>query len=601
VSHAVPVQPDLAPPVPPDPPRPSVLRVWLLLALVIVIVLPPLFAGLGLNRVLRVMEDISLVSSQETFLRMHGGTGVPAEPNAWLMPTWNGRPRIVKPPMLVWMNLAAWSDLSPQTSTPDQLLFRARVVAMVMSCLMLAGVFWIGVMLGDEKLGVMAALMAGTNWFVQRQSVTAAYDIHMTAWATLAFAAALAAMRPVQSNGLAPCRTGSLRGYLLWVLAALFLVFAWLVKGLLAMAIVLLPLAAILVYRRAWRKHLPGLATLILLTLMLGVPWFVFAFRVSPHTLDTLVTEYGADRSEFQPPWYYLGLLGLVLPWSVWLAAGLAHPFFEKSRDARVPRLIPWLWFLVLFVMFSIPAAKQQRYILPVIPAAALLGAFVLWDHGRAAGRGTPDRGGLIWMQLHWAGIATASISLPLLLAMQEQWFKRPIAASLSPQMALLLGVAALALALAGWWNHYRGRVFVAAVICAVWMSMVSCVWWERYTAQPREITVLADEAESIAPLIADGKAYYLAFAPDPPALPAESLSRNKEFLFYTRRMFPPLSGEPNLRGVAHVARASGEPLYVIADTNPTHDILMSRAGFEAIRDFRTSMTRTRRLWRLER
>src|SRR4051812_41179269 len=78
----------------------------------------------GLPNPERSMERICMATSQETWIRQRTG-----EPNAWMTPTIaGGALRVRKPPLLVWLNMAAWSDLDPETASVVQLTFRARVV-----------------------------------------------------------------------------------------------------------------------------------------------------------------------------------------------------------------------------------------------------------------------------------------------------------------------------------------------------------------------------------------------------------------------------------------------------------------------------------------
>lgn len=75
------------------------------------------------------MAKIALASSQEALARNSGHTDVltesrkpvtettlPHDAWAWLVPSWNGRARVNKPPLLVWINLLAWSGLDPATA-----------------------------------------------------------------------------------------------------------------------------------------------------------------------------------------------------------------------------------------------------------------------------------------------------------------------------------------------------------------------------------------------------------------------------------------------------------------------------------------------------
>ncbi len=85
-------------------------RDLVLLLLILSASLAPMLVQLGLRGPRGWMESVVVLSSQETWLRQHAG-----ESQAWLIPTKNGVPRIVKPPLVVWMNMLAWVDLDPES------------------------------------------------------------------------------------------------------------------------------------------------------------------------------------------------------------------------------------------------------------------------------------------------------------------------------------------------------------------------------------------------------------------------------------------------------------------------------------------------------
>src|SRR5688572_4939857 len=84
------------------------------LAAIMALSLPALLIDLGRLAPRSWMEGIALLSSRETWKRQHAG-----ESHAWLTPTVNGSPRLRKPPMLIWLNMLAWSDLDPATAPAE--------------------------------------------------------------------------------------------------------------------------------------------------------------------------------------------------------------------------------------------------------------------------------------------------------------------------------------------------------------------------------------------------------------------------------------------------------------------------------------------------
>jgi hypothetical protein len=85
------------------------------------------------------------------------------------------------------------------------------------------------------------------------------------------------------------------------------------------------------------------------------------------------VTESFAHRS---PWWYYLPLLPLILfPWLVWprFWKGL---FSTGLRDNGIRFLLAWL--LLTLLGFSLVSGKQAKYLVPLVPAFALLVGYAL-------------------------------------------------------------------------------------------------------------------------------------------------------------------------------------------------------------------------------
>src|SRR5688572_26921600 len=178
--------------------RQSARRDWLVLGVILALTLPSLVLGLDVRLSTHTMENLAVVTSQETFLRLaeDPGTGL-------IVSTNDGQPRLEKPPMLVWLNLLAWSDLDPATATPQQLIFRARCVTVALSLMMLASIYLLGRSLGDWRFAALATMSIASTFFFQRQARTASYDMHYVAWTNAAVALGIWAMNPLGPAPLA--------------------------------------------------------------------------------------------------------------------------------------------------------------------------------------------------------------------------------------------------------------------------------------------------------------------------------------------------------------------------------------------------------------
>ena len=127
------------------------------------------------------MEDFNVESAIETV--RHGN---------WLIPTLADQIRMEKPPLVGW--ITAWGIMSS-----DSLAWGARWPSLVAACLMLVGVYDLGRVLSDWRLGLCGALVCGSTLIFLKFSREASYDIHLALWVTwtnVAFAAAWRYGRP---------------------------------------------------------------------------------------------------------------------------------------------------------------------------------------------------------------------------------------------------------------------------------------------------------------------------------------------------------------------------------------------------------------------
>ena len=111
-------------------------------------------------------------------------------------------------------------------------------------------------------------------------------------------------------------------------------------------------------------------------------PWLWGVTQVVPEFLHyVLVTETAARMAtkELQrtgPPWYFLPyLIGGAVPWS------LVAIFSWRSLKRR-DLLFVALWIAIPLIFFSISQSKRPQYILPLMPALALMVARI-WDVAR--------------------------------------------------------------------------------------------------------------------------------------------------------------------------------------------------------------------------
>jgi 4-amino-4-deoxy-L-arabinose transferase-like glycosyltransferase len=295
----------------------------------------------------------------------------------FLVPFKNGEPYSHKPPFLFWMFHAGWAlfgvnDWWPRLVMP---LFSAGALLLTYS---LARRLWpqhagLG---GQATLILVSALLWGLF------STAVMFDVMLAFWVLLGM------------HGVLIAADGKRQGFaLLGVAIGLGI----LTKG----PVILLNLLPITVLALWWNPGLywgrwfGGVLLAVLLGAVIALAWAIPAGMAGGEayrnaifwgqTADRMVDSFAHQR----PFWWYLPLLPLLLfPWFVWPGLWKALAHHRRSGLDRGTRFC-LAWMLPVFVAFSFISGKQPHYLLPLIPAFALLAARVLADR-RVLSTGLP-------------------------------------------------------------------------------------------------------------------------------------------------------------------------------------------------------------------
>ena len=88
--------------------------------------------------------------------------------------------------------------------------------------------------------------------------------------------------------------------------------------------------------------------------------------------------EYAAGSKPF---YYYFGVMFVYfLPFSAFIPLALAAPFYRIWEKKREAMFYLWLWFVAGIVIMSFCGGKRQHYILPLMPAMAVLAGIIIDD-----------------------------------------------------------------------------------------------------------------------------------------------------------------------------------------------------------------------------
>ncbi len=128
-----------------------------------------------------------------------------------------------------------------------------------------------------------------------------------------------------------------------------------------------------------WWGHLMGLA----LAAAIALPWPMYVLKHVPNASEMWkyesVGEMTGDNLENARPWFfYLPLLfQLSLPWTPLWIVGLILPFVRhRKRPSSFilhPSSFPLAWYVVVVIFFSCVHLKKAAYLLPAMPALALM------------------------------------------------------------------------------------------------------------------------------------------------------------------------------------------------------------------------------------
>ncbi len=374
--------------------------------------------------------------------------------NRWVTPTLEGRPWLEKPPLYYWLTIPVFR-MAGQSETAARL---GPALAALWTAFVL---YWLGGALWSRLAGLIGASALLTMVGFAAFGRSASTDMPMAACMTT-FLAVLAA---------AAVRDDEPRWKV--VVGYAFLGLAILAKGPVALILAGGIGACYWALRDRWdlrRWHpVAGLA----IALAVALPWFWLAFRQNGfgfilvffinHNLARYVTDI---HHHTQPFYYYVPvILGLIFPWTAWLLfsiPGSMPRVLRNWREWRPASLFLGCWILFPLLFFSISRSKLPGYVIPVLPAIALL----IGVKVRRLDRGEARHRGAAWPWLtHLCRPRSESVFLLVLRARYGAgWLP-----------GALIGVLTLLPALAGAVAALRGR-WRAAVAATTVQGLVSVI-----------------------------------------------------------------------------------------------------------------------------
>jgi 4-amino-4-deoxy-L-arabinose transferase-like glycosyltransferase len=124
----------------------------------------------------------------------------------------------------------------------------------------------------------------------------------------------------------------------------------------------------------------------------LTIPWYVLVILANDDYIDSFFGYHNVERftsvvNGHAAPWYLYFLVVLVgfAPWSICLPIAMARlKFWRRGFWQRQPRhthlgIYALFWFASIFIFFTIAVTKIPSYVLPLMPAAAIMVA-LFWS-----------------------------------------------------------------------------------------------------------------------------------------------------------------------------------------------------------------------------
>lgn len=357
-----------------------------------------------------------------------------------VVPTFQGQPRLVKPPLFHWIQSFLFRGLGA-----TELAARLPAVAATLGSILLVG--WIGRRRFGDLGGTWAAVIFASMPLVfvlgRTGTIDALLSVHVLAAVALDLAGPPDAKRSYRALSL-----GGLLGL------------AFLAKGPVGVA---LPLLVMLAGRTAaGREVLPSLGAWLYGSAAWAavvLPWgLAFLARIgTSQTGQTVRTEvlerYFSGTVHVEPFWYYAKVVAVgFLPWVGPLAIGFVRVWtLRKEPEARTARYLA-AGLLAGLVFLSLGYGKLPSYILPLAPLAALL---ITWELARESE--APERR-TVGPALLASSVAACAILLALASAYQLSGDQKTAATT----GAIVFGAGAI-FALHGAWVHRPQRVYGAA------------------------------------------------------------------------------------------------------------------------------------------
>lgn len=319
----------------------------------------------------------------------------------WITPYWNGQPRFDKPPLIYWLIGMGFKlyGMNEWTARLPSALLAISLTILGFHALLCFGkpcsenseedpnlpahkrMFWKSAWIGAPALALNPAWIAWGRTGVS--DMLLAGNIGM---AMLCFFMGYAR----RGAGEEAKGKTSDRWYLFFYI---FMAFAVLAKGPVGVVLPLLCIVPFLFYLGKLKQVFLETRPLrgLLVFAAIAVPWFILVTVANGQDYVNAffghhnIARFTSVVSNHRGQWYFYFpvIVGGLFPWSVYLPLAMGQlRFWKRRRWEKSPRssqlgLYALFWFFSTFLFFSISITKLPSYVLPLMPAGAILVALM--------------------------------------------------------------------------------------------------------------------------------------------------------------------------------------------------------------------------------
>jgi 4-amino-4-deoxy-L-arabinose transferase-like glycosyltransferase len=264
-----------------------------------------------------------------------------------------------KPPLVSWATAMSFKVFGEND-------FSARLFAALCAwgCILLA--YFIGRHFRDEKTGLYAAMLLTISAFPFVLGHINILDMTLTFFVSLS----------IWLGYLALQKQKKYLYYLFYFICAL----AFLTKGVIGVVFPFGILVIWLVWTGKWRQIWKLFSPIgILLFLIVVCPWLIMAQKENPDFLwfffvrEHFLRFTTKMHGKTEPFYFYLPILvGGLIPWLLYLIKAWKNRYITESLFSPDENKLLIVWFLLIFIFYTVSSSKLVTYIAPVFLPLAL-------------------------------------------------------------------------------------------------------------------------------------------------------------------------------------------------------------------------------------